>query len=271
MPLSTCSCRRLPPLSPVLSFPASLIMCTKISPSSFHGDVPKDKLLQTSRCGSSFGFAGSQFLYLHSCPQESHLSMTEEHNLGIPCPVLRMTGTGSPIKAQQKVSSGPRTLGEEPMEGSRPFLNSGLRGTALAPHRNASWDWVREKVERVGCVCKHGTSPMSCFFILLLRAHPSQKDPRGHLLGSVFRIFHFCALENRKFGSESPSAFWAEHGAHLGTAWHEQIPLRPCFPGEVSSCAKHNFVLKLRVRTKQRLWLDKYSRAVSNGVWGLLG
>lgn len=26
-----------------------------------------------------------------------------------------------------------------------------------------------------------------------------------------------------------------------------------------------------KVRTKQRLWLDKYSRAVSNGVWGLLG
>lgn len=82
----------------------------------------------------------------------------------------------------------------------------------------------------------HITYVMLCF-ILLLRAHPSQKDPREHLLGSVFRISQFCALENREFGSESPSAFWAEHGAHCGTAWHEQIPLRPCFPGGVSPCA----------------------------------
>lgn len=90
-----------------------------------------------------------------------------------------MTGAGSLIKAQQKVSSGPRMLGEEPMEGSLPFLNSGLCGTALAPspqecflglgQREGGESWARLQSWRI-------TYVMLCLS-LLLRAHPNQKDP----------------------------------------------------------------------------------------------
>lgn len=134
------------------------------------GAVDQDLLLMSLRCPHRQAAPSQQVwqelwsLSLQSCPQESQLSIAEESKLGIPCPVLQVTGAGSLARHSRKWPVAPGMLGEEPMEGSLPLVSSGLGGTALtlhgfsALHRNAAWGWVREKVVGARHICNDGTS-----------------------------------------------------------------------------------------------------------------
>lgn len=159
-------------MSLVLSSPAALVMWTKTLLKLISLRCPQ-RLAAPSRqvwqVSQLLSFASSQSLSLQSCPQESQLSIAEECKLGIPCPVLRVTGAGSLTRHSRKWPLAPGMLGEEPVEGSLLLLSSSLGGTALTLcgfstlHRNAAWGWVREKVAGARHVCNHGISSLACF------------------------------------------------------------------------------------------------------------
>lgn len=82
------------------------------------------------------------------------------------------------------------------MEGSLPFPNSGLCGTALAPHRNASWDGVREKVERARHICNPGVSPMALLDYTFKSSSKSER-PLRISAGVSFQDFPFLCIRKQ--------------------------------------------------------------------------
>lgn len=132
------------------------------------------------------------------------MSIAEERNLGIPCPVLRMTGAGTLIKAQQKVSSGPRTLGEEPMEGSLPFLSSGLCGIALAPHRNLPGTGSGTRWREPGAFAIMAHHLCHAVLYSTFKSSSKSEGPLRTSAGVSFQDFPFLCFRKQGIWSKKP-------------------------------------------------------------------